>query len=225
MDHRITALKAQKRNPNRINVYLDGEFAFGLARIVAAWLQVGQTINDEKIQTLQAQDTNEVAYQKAIHFLSYRFRSEEEIRRKLNEDGFSEELCETVLGRLREAGMVSDRNFARGWVESRSASKPRGRRALTAELHRKGISDEIIQDTLVGTDDESDLAYRAGLRYANRFSQADWDTFRTRLTAFLGRRGFSYGTITPQVKKIWNEIRGSQGENQTLNEEELDNYG
>ncbi|HWQ05422.1 MAG TPA: RecX family transcriptional regulator [Longilinea sp.] len=225
MDHRITALKAQKRNPNRINVYLDGEFAFGLARIVAAWLQVGQTINDDKIHALQSQDANEVAYQKAIHFLSYRPRSEDEIRRKLNKDGFSEEISEAILERLREAGLVSDRNFARGWVESRNASKPRGRHALTAELHRKGISGEIIQETLAGTDDESDLAYRAGLRYANRLSQAEWDTFRTRLTAFLGRRGFSYGTITPQVRKIWNEIHGNQSENQTLNEEELDNYG
>jgi regulatory protein len=225
MDHRITALKAQKRNPNRINVYLDGEFAFGLARIVAAWLLVGQTIDDEKIQTLQKQDTNEVAYQKALHFLSYRSRSEDEIRQKLTADGFSGDLCEAVLDRLREAGLVSDRNFARGWVESRNALKPRGRHALTVELHRKGISDEIIQETLDGTDDESDLAFRAGLRYANRFSQADWDTFRARLTAFLGRRGFSYGTITPQVKKIWKEIHANQGENQTLNEEELDNYG
>ena len=50
MDQKITALKAQKRNPNRINVYLDGIFAFGLARVVAAWLQVGQTLSDEKIE-------------------------------------------------------------------------------------------------------------------------------------------------------------------------------
>lgn len=225
MDHKITALKAQKRNPNRINVYLDGQFAFGLARIVAAWLQIGQMISDEKIQTLQSQDTIEVAYQKALHFLSYRQRSEDEIRRKVKDAGFDEEVCEIVLGRLRDAGMVADAAFARGWVESRSASKPRGRRALTVELRRKGISEEIIHEALAETDDESDLAYRAGLRYAKRLTQADWNTFRERLTAFLGRRGFSYGTIAPQVRRIWGELHNGQGENQTLTEEELDNYG
>ena len=225
MDHKITALKAQKRNPNRINVYLDGQFAFGLARIVAAWLQIGQMISDEKIQTLQSQDTNEVAYQKALHFLSYRQRSEDEIRRKMKDAGFDEEIAEIVLGRLRDAGMVSDATFARGWVESRSASKPRSRRALTVELRRKGISDEIIHEALAETADESDLAYRAGLRYGKRLTQADWNTFRERLTAFLGRRGFSYGTIAPQVLKIWHELHSDQGENQTLTEEELDNYG
>ena len=224
MDHKITALKAQKRNPNRINVYLDGSFAFGLARIVAAWLQIGQVISDEKIQSLQAQDTVEVAYQKALHFLSFRPRTENEIRRKLKDAGFEEEIADPILQRLRDAGMVSDTEFARNWIESRSTFKPRGRRALTLELRQKGVSEEIIHAALVEMDDESDLAYRAGLRYAKRLTQADWGTFRERLTAFLGRRGFSYGTIAPQVRKIWDEIQNNQGEDQTLTEEELDNY-
>lgn len=212
MDHKITALKAQKRNPNRINVYLDGDFAFGVARIVAAWLQIGQTITDEKILSLQSQDTIEVAYQKALHFLSYRQRSEDEIRRKMKDTGFTEDVTEVILARLRESGMVSDANFARGWVESRASSRPRSRRALAMELHRKGISEEIICKALAEAEDESDLAYRAGMRYANRLSQADWDTFRERLTAFLGRRGFTYGTIAPQVKRIWVELHSQQSE-------------
>lgn len=224
MDHKITALKAQKRNPNRINVYLDGSFAFGLARIVAAWLQVGQSISDDKIQSLLSQDTIEVAYQKALHFLSFRPRTENEIRRKLKESGFEEEISDTVLHRLRDSGMVSDTEFARSWVESRSAFKPRSRRAMTMELRQKGVSEEIIHAALAEAEDESNLAYRAGLRYANRLTQSDWDTFRERLTAYLGRRGFSYGTIAPQVRKIWHEIQIGQEKNQTLMEEELDNY-
>lgn len=224
MDHKITALKAQKRNPNRINVYLDGSFAFGLARIVAAWLQIGQAISDEKIQSLQSQDTIEVAYQKALHFLSFRQRTENEIRRKLKDAGFEEGVSDIVLHRLRDSGTVSDTDFARNWVESRSTFKPRSRRALMMELRQKGVTEEVIHEALVEVEDESDLAYRAGLRYANRLSQADWDTFRERLTAYLGRRGFSYGTIAPQVRKIWTELQTGQGENQTLTEEELDNY-
>ena len=53
MNHRITAIQAQKRNPQRVSVFLDGEFAFGLSRIVAAWLAVGQEISDEKIALLK----------------------------------------------------------------------------------------------------------------------------------------------------------------------------
>ena len=77
---KITALQVQKRNPNRVNVHLDGEYAFGLARIVAAWLKVGQTLEEEKISELQADDARERAMQQAMLFLSYRARSEKEIR-------------------------------------------------------------------------------------------------------------------------------------------------
>ena len=52
MNQKITALKAQKRNPNRVNVYLDGNFAFGVARIVAAWLNIGQELSPEKVASL-----------------------------------------------------------------------------------------------------------------------------------------------------------------------------
>mgnify|MGYP000952684904 FL=1 len=71
MDRTITALTAQKKNPQRINVFLDGEFAFGLQRIVAAWLIVGQTLSEEKINQLRSDDQSEIAYQKAINLLSY----------------------------------------------------------------------------------------------------------------------------------------------------------
>ncbi len=70
MNYEITALKLQKRNRQRVNVYLDGEFAFGLARIVAAWLAVGQEIDDQKIAQLQQEDAREVAYQRALKFLT-----------------------------------------------------------------------------------------------------------------------------------------------------------
>ena len=86
---KITALKVQKRNPNRVNVYLDDEFAFGLARIVAAWLHIGQELSVDKIALLQAQDAGEVAYLQALHFISFRPRSEVEVHRKLAEKGAS----------------------------------------------------------------------------------------------------------------------------------------
>src|SRR5664279_4545671 len=118
MNQKITALKAQKKNPNRINVYLDGEFAFGLSRIVAAWLSVGQELEDEQIARMQQQDATEVALDNAVKFISYRSRTESEIRRKLSEKGFLDEDIDKVLERLRSNGLVADEQFARSWVEN-----------------------------------------------------------------------------------------------------------
>src|SRR5574340_1504638 len=115
----ITAIEVQKNNPNRVNIYLDGEFAFGLARITAAWLKTGQKLDEEKIERLQAEDARERAYQQAMLFLSYRARSEAEIRQNLKKHEIPEAVIEATLERLREEKLANDPEFARTWVENR----------------------------------------------------------------------------------------------------------
>lgn len=209
MDQKITALKAQKRNPNRVNVFLDGEFAFGAARIVAAWLQVGQVLDDEKIAQLKSQDTVEVALQKALHFLSYRVRSENEVRTRLTEGGFATEVIDVVVGRLAASELIKDFEFARQWVENRTAFRPRSRRALAMELRQKGVSEEVIDETLEEGSDDEQMAYQAASRYLRKLEGLDFAGFREKLGAFLARRGFSYGTIIPVVNRVWSEIHSS----------------
>lgn len=211
MDRQITALKAQKRDPNRINIYLDGEFAFGVSRIVAAWLQVGQFIDEQKIRTLQEQDAVEVGLQKSLRFLSYRPRSIKEVKQRLLKYGLSEEQIETVLERLIHSEMLNDDQFARLWVENRSEFRPRSHRLLSLELRQKGISEDEIQAALNDTKDDSALAYQAAVRYARRLNGLEWQMFRERLSAYLERRGFDYGTISPVVRQVWEEVSSNQG--------------
>ncbi len=212
---KITAISVQKKNPNRVNIYLDGEFAFGVARITAAWLKNGDELSDEKISRLLAEDTREWAYQQSLLFLSYRARSEKEIRQNLQKHEISEEVIEETLVRLRNAGLANDNDFARLWVENRSTFHPRSKKALAIELRQKGLNDEAIQHSLVGVDEET-LAYEIGLKRATRFRGLAWMAFRKKLSEFLARRGFSYSVIAPIVSKIWNETNGDM----QLNEDE-----
>jgi regulatory protein len=202
---RITALKVQKRNNQRVNVYLDGEFAFGLARIVAAWLHVGQELSPEKINELQSSDTYEVAHQQALRFISYRQRSIAEVRRNLEEHKFLEEVIQHTLERLQRNSLVDDNRFARVWVENRSEFRPRSRKALQFELRRRGVEDETIAEAVESVDDES-MAYQAALKYSRKLTKLDdWQSFRQKLSAFLGRRGFNYDVIAPTVRRVWEE--------------------
>jgi regulatory protein len=221
MDQKITALKAQKKNPNRINVYLDGTYAFGLARIVAAWLTIGQDLSEEDINRLKQQDTTEVAYLKGLRFLGVRSRSEAEIQRKLSEQGFEPAVVEATLQRLKKNGYIGDEKFAKEWVENRSTFRPRGRRLMALELRQKGVPGDAIEKALAETSDESSLAYQSAVKYARRLAGSDWETFRKRLGAYLMRRGFSYGTIAPVLRQVWEETHSSAGgENLTLSEDE-----
>jgi regulatory protein len=219
MDRKITALKVQKKNRNRVSVYLDGEFAFGLARIVAAWLQVGQVLNEEQISKLQDQDTDEVAYQKALRHLSYRPRSEAELRQKLISLGYTETVIETVITRLRNNQLIHDPQFAQMWVENRSTFRPRSRHLLKMELKQKGIHDEIIEAALADAVDDDELAYQAATRKAHKYAGLEWQDFREKLSGFLARRGFSYGTIAPVVRAVWSELKSAESANSVMENE------
>jgi regulatory protein len=201
---KITAIVAQKKNRNRVNIHLDGEFAFGLAAIVAGWLRVGQELDEKKIEQLQAEDAKERALQQALLYLSYRARTESEIHKNLQKHEIPEIVIEETLERLRRDGLVNDDQFAQAWVENRSTFRPRSRRMLAMELRQKGIDDESMQPALQDVDDEA-LAYQAAQKRAPRFESLEWNEFRKKLTGFLARRGFPYSVITPVVSRIWSE--------------------
>ncbi|MGD0612175.1 MAG: RecX family transcriptional regulator [Anaerolineales bacterium] len=220
MTRRISAIEPQKKSPGRVNVYLDGEFAFGLARILAVWLNVGLELDEKKIAELQAEDQHEEAYQKALHFLSYRPRSSDEVRRNLTQRGLSEELVGDTLQRLQQAGLVNDAEFARSWIENRDTFRPRSQLALRTELRRKGLADEVIESALRDHVNEEVLALDAARKYAARLAGLAWPDFRRKLGAFLARRGFSYDTIAPVVSKVWKESSRTADGGETLDDKD-----
>jgi len=216
---KITAIQVQKKNPNRVNICLDDEFAFGLSRIVAAWLSVGQVLSDEKIAALQTEDAREVAYQKAMRFLGYRARSVQEVRDNLQKHGIPEHVIEEVLKRLQETNLLNDQEFAQAWVENRNTFRPRSRRALAMELRHKGLDDEVVQDVLDTNVDENVLALEAAHKYLRKVQKLEWPDFRQKLGNFLGRRGFSYGVIAPVLRQVWSEMRPDGG--QSIDDEDV----
>jgi regulatory protein len=206
---KITAIEVQKKSSNRVNIHLDGEFAFGLARIVAAWLRVGQELSDEKIEQLIAEDARERAYQQSMLLLSYRARSEAEIRQNLHKHEIPDTVIEQTLERLRQEGLANDNQFAQAWVENRTTFRPRSRRLMAMELRQKGLEDEAIQSAIETVDDNAS-AYEAAKKRAARFKGLEWNDFRRKLSEFLGRRGFSYSVIAPVVTRIWNETHADE---------------
>lgn len=206
MGGRITALKVQKRNRKRVNVHIDGQFAFGLAAIEAMKLTVGQHLDDAEIARLKEKDQIEVVYEQALNFITYRPRSIAEVRRRLMDKGSDESSVDQVIGRLTRSGLLGDEAFARFWLENRDMFKPRSKRALRYELRRKGVADSIIDKVLIDYD-ENDAAFRAGLARAQKLARRhDLDTIRPKLLAFLNRRGFSYDVARDTVHKLLAEL-------------------
>lgn len=214
MANTITAITQQKRNPQRVNVYLEGEFAFPLAKIVAAWLNVGQALPPEKIEELKSQDGVEAALQRALNFISYRPRSQAEVERNLRKYEVSEDVIPTVVERLKAGHLLDDNDFARRWVEDRAAFKPRGAYALRAELRQKGLADGIIEETLQSLD-EASLARLAAQRKLRVLKELDWVDFRNKLAAHLSRRGFGYELVAEVCRETWQSLHNKEAQEET----------
>jgi len=206
MDRIITKLEAQKKNPRRISVFLDGEYTFGLERITAAWLQVGQILTDEKIDHLKQQDSVEHAFQRALLYQSQREHSQQEVRQYLVGKGYGPELIDNVINRLIDSDTLNNERFARLWVDNRSNYRPRSHRAIAYELKQKGLSEDVIQNALSIAEPDEELALKIAEKYAQRLLNLEWQKYYEKLGGHLARKGFSYDVIKSVSKKIWDQM-------------------
>ncbi|UCC18057.1 MAG: RecX family transcriptional regulator [Dehalococcoidales bacterium] len=204
---KITALRARKGRRKRVNIYLDGVYAFSLETDVAVkeGLRVDQELSLERIAEITSANDYRRCYDAAVLFISYRPRSEPELRERLHRRNFPAESIDAVVTRMKEQGLVDDTAFAQFWTENRDSFSPRSRWLTGMELRRKGVSEAIIQRT-VGTLDDDDSAYRAAYKKARNLPRSDYQSFRRRLGEHLQRRGFGYGVINDTVKRLWNEL-------------------
>jgi regulatory protein len=215
MAGKITALTFQKKNPNRVNVYLDEEFGFGIQKSLAAELQVGQDLSQAEIEDLELRDEEEQAYQRALRYVSRRPHAEREIRDKLIRNRVPSDICERVIDRLRNASLVDDAAFAETWVENRRVYRPRSARALRHELKQKGVGSAAIEAALCDFDDE-EAAWQAGRKAARRYKSLPEETAVKRMQGYLARRGFSYRITRKIVDALLTGGTGSEGESEVM---------
>lgn len=204
--NKITGLVIAKRRDKRVNVFLDGRYAFSLEKsvVLEAGLRTGQELDDSSAASLAEADERRRCMNAATRFLSHRARSEKEVVERLKKHGFAAPVIEKTVARLRESGFIDDDEFARLWTENRKHSSPRSRRMLKVELQQKGVSPDIIEQAVLQVD-ETGSACKAALKKARTLSRDNFEEFRRRLAPFLLRRGFSYETIEKTIKLIWKE--------------------
>ena len=201
---KVTAISAGRRQGKRVNVFLDGKFAFSLEAEVAVkeGLQVGQELSEGDIEALTRSDLLHRCLGAAIHYLGYRPRSEAELRERLHRRGFDGDNVEATLAKLREQGLVNDLAFAQFWKDNRQSFSPRSQWLTRSELRQKGVADDIIDQVVADVDDE-DSAYRAAMSRARSLPLSDYQSFRRRLGEHLKRRGFGYRVISHTVEQVW----------------------
>ena len=203
---KITAIHPGKGKGKRINVYLDGKFALSLEDevVIKERLQVGQELPTDQIEALVNSDGFHRCLNAAVHYISYRPRSESEVRERLHRRGFDTDIIAAVIAKLNEQGLIDDMAFAEFWKDNRDSFSPRSRWLIKLELKQKGVASDII-DQVINTVDDDNSAYRAAVDKARSLRRSDYQSFRRRLGEYLKRRGFGYGVMNKTIEQIWQE--------------------
>lgn len=192
---KITKLEYQKKDPNRVNIYVDDKFVAGLDAndILKLDLYKGKEIEATDIPKIIESSNFGKLFNKALNFISYRPRSEWEVRFKFRTE--DPQNVDKIVDRLKLIGQLNDENFVKWFIDQRSTFKPKGKHALRFELAHKGVSREIVDKALQeDTSSEFELALLAASK-KTRLKDPD------KLTRFLASRGFGWETIRLVVEK------------------------
>jgi len=198
---RVTRLVQQQKNPNRVSVFIEEAFAFGVHvdLVVAFGIQKGRTLSVDEQQRFVEADEVRTANTIALDYLSYRARTEHEVQQKLIRSGFDASIAERTVDRLRALDYLDDAAYARAYVEARFRNRGYGPRRLRSDLLRRGVPARIIDAALDAVVNPEDVLEAARLHAAKRWprlaTETDPNKRRKKLSEYLVRRGFSYDTV------------------------------
>ena len=196
----VTLVEPQKRRKNRVNVHIDGEFAFGLDREVAEkhGIAKDRVLSREEIRLILEEEEYKRGLNRAFRILAARSRSEKEVRDRLLEAGYPEVITEKIIARCRELGFLNDTEFAFRYAEDRLRNRPMSQEMLKRELMSRGIGEELADraaDKAFAQTDELELARKLVSQKIKRWRGEPKDKAREKMARFLVSRGFGWEIV------------------------------
>lgn len=203
----ITKITAGVRDPNRVNIFLDGHFAFSLdiAQVIELDVKVKQSVTPKRLKELREASEFGKLYQRTLEWLLTRPHSVRETatylkrrkfkRKQLNRQReregkpmlpeIQDKTIDLVMERLTAKKYLDDLKFAKFFVENRYVRKGISQKRLKMELRQKGVSDDNIKIALAEVDRPEDEEL---LKVIKKKRKKYPDDFK--LVGYLIRQGF-----------------------------------
>jgi regulatory protein len=203
----ITGIVASPRAPGRFSIIIDGRPAhtLGLAAIERLKLSVGQsTIGREEI--IAREEGLLRTYDRAVMMLAARGRAAKDLERQLVRKGEAADFARLAVERLRAEGFLDDESYARSFVRSKSAGAGLARFRLKQELGRQGVDRAVADEAIAEVFEEESVdevatATALASKRIRSLRDADPQSQRRRLYAFLARRGYPPSVISTAIEQ------------------------
>ncbi len=201
---KITKIEHQK-NKNRLNIYLDNKFAFGIFEEIAYKYNLieGMDIDENFIDNILILEEQQKANNYALNLLNHRWRTEKEIRDKLTNKNYDENIIKNTIAYLKNQNLINDKRFAETYTEEKIRLKKLGSYRIKHELYNKGISQEIIDETIEKyCHNEYERALELAKKKITSYKNDDKNAIYRKLGGYLQRRGYSYDCISSILREL-----------------------
>ncbi len=190
---KITAIKAQVKNADRVSVYVDDNYSFSLTynQVLEQRIHSGLELSEPRLAQLKKTSDLGKAYERGLMFATLRPRSIKEMYDYARRKKWDPNDAKIIIDKLIAKSYLNDQQFAKLWVENRKLTKSISARRLRLELQQKGIPNDIINEAMVAYEDQSPLRELvAKKRRLTRFANDE-----QKLMQYLARQGFGFDDI------------------------------
>lgn len=203
---RITKIEYQKKNKDRVNIYLDDEFAFGvdLNIMIKYALAKNMELDDDFINEIIVAEDEKKVFNYAVSILSRAPKSKREIKTKMTEKGYESEIIDKVIEKLISYKYIDDEMYSEAFIRDKINFSKYGKRKIQEGLYSKGINKEIIQDKLkeISYEDELKRAEELAAKKLRTLTKEEPMKKKMKIYNYLLNKGFEYETTRKAVSNI-----------------------
>lgn len=207
--NKITNIETQKRNEERVNIYIDNEFAFACYKeiVYKECLKKDMEVELERLRKIIEEEEFLKCKNSALRIVEKTYKTEKEMIDKLLQKGYEGIIIEKTIVFLKEYNFLNDEKYS--LMYARDKSKIQGKNKIKYSLMKKGIDKDTIENTLESMDNsvEEETAYNLAIKKYRILSKKENDKYKLnqKLIRFLLGKGYDYGLIKSVIKKVTNE--------------------
>lgn len=204
----ITKIEVQKRNKDRVNIYLDNEYAFSISMelVYKEGLKSKMEIDVNRLKDIADKEGYLKCKNTALRIVERSFKTEKEMRDKLKEKEYTDNQIEKTIEFLKEYKFINDESYVNAYINDKLSS--RGRQKIKYDLIRKGINRNLIDEKLsnIDSDDEKNTALNLAKKKYNSIKKSENDIYKIngKLYRFLMSKGYNYELVKDVVKHVTN---------------------
>ena len=215
---KVTRITTQKNNNERFSIFIDKgsgeEFGFGVDQdvLISFGLRKGVELSDEMLEGIQFEDQIKKGMNYALNYLSYRMRSEKEVKDYLLKKEVPEEAFPKIFEKLKRYGYINDLEFAIAFVRTKINAAGKGPFVIAQELKQKGVTKPMIDQSLeeYSYEQQLEIAKKLAEKKASKLKKSSATEQKQKVNQELRAKGFDRDII----QEVMQQINLDKGDNE-----------